>query len=78
MTLLSSFTLNRFWDPQHTNRAVDTVGEAQTKDPRLYLGNCTLNIPKVKLRIVIRTHILVGDKEMYVDLTVTILQCTHA
>ena len=54
------------------------VGERQRKDPRFYLGNCTLNIPKVKLRFVIRTHILVGDKEMYVDLTVTILQYTHA
>ena len=73
MTLLSTFTLTRFWDPRHTNRAVDTVGESQRKIQALYLGTVLINIPKVKT-FVIRTHILVGDKEMHGDMTVTILK----
>ena len=55
--------------------AVDTVGESHKRSKVLYLGTVRINIPKLKvLRIVIRTHILVGDKEMYGNMTVTILK----
>ena len=49
------------------------VGESQRKIQALYLGTVLINIPKVKT-FVIRTHILVGDKEMHGDMTVTILK----
>ena len=49
------------------------VGESHFRIQALYLGTVLINIPKVKT-FVIRTHILVGDKEMHGDMTVTILK----
>ena len=69
------------WYPRNTIRDQNTFPgavdcsrrEPKKKIQALYLGTVLINIPKVKT-FVIRTHILVGDKEMHGDMTVTILK----
>ena len=83
MSSIIHFYSYTFWDPRHIKQAVDFDSKEGSKDRRepkkdpwiLYLGTVRINIPKTKyLHIVIRTHILVGDKELYDDMTVMILK----
>ena len=49
MSSLIHFTLTRFWDPRHTNRAVDcSRREPKKRSKILYLGTVRINIPKIK------------------------------